>query len=498
MTYKNIAFSEITRFSKISSLIGIVFLLLFFFASSYALPVYIAITILALAYVIAQFNLSHFYMIMVFVIPFAVNQKIFLSDVTLLLPSQPIEAVITLAFFIKLLFGYKISASMLKHPIFLLSMLCLLMQFVSTIRSDIPLVSLKTIFLKSCYFIVFFVVSADLYLKQQISHIKLLKVYTFSILIVGILIFIKHFDYGLSKDISGTVTEPFYADHTIYSACLAFIIPLPILAYYNSKVLGINFNQKFWIGCLALALLTFFFFTYCRAGWISLLIAVVITFAINAGLSFKGLAVTIFTAIILLFVYQAEIIDGIKQNKSDSNAKNATLKQQTKSVTNITNDQSNAERLNRWSCAWRMFLDKPFFGYGPGTYQFEYLSYQKKSEMTRISVTSPYNIKKGKGGTAHSEYLLLLSETGILSLFFYLGSILVTIYYALKVYKKAHDPVTSIQILIVFFGLCTYHLHAFFNNFLDTDKAALLYYTSIAYIMVAAIQLKQKPNQTTI
>jgi hypothetical protein len=51
---------------------------------------------------------------------------------------------------------------------------------------------------------------------------------------------------------------------------------------------------------------------------------------------------------------------------------------------------------------------------------------------------------------------------------------------------------------MVFFGLCTYLLHAFFNNFLDTDKAALLYYTSIAYIMVAAIQLKEKPNQTTV
>jgi O-antigen ligase len=199
-----------------------------------------------------------------------------------------------------------------------------------------------------------------------------------------------------------------------------------------------------------------------------------------------------------MFMFKTEIADSLKQNKADSNAKNASLEQQTKSVTNITSDQSNAERLNRWSCAWRMFLDKPLLGYGPGTYQFEYLSYQKKSEMTRISVTSAYNIKKGKGGTAHSEYLLLLSESGIVSLLLYFTSILMVIYYALKVYANTDDSKTKVKILILFFGFCTYILHAFFNNFLDTDKAALLYYTSIAAIMVEAIKLNQlKTKKTT-
>jgi hypothetical protein len=51
--------------------------------------------------------------------------------------------------------------------------------------------------------------------------------------------------------------------------------------------------------------------------------------------------------------------------------------------------------------------------------------------------------------------------------------------------------------LVVFFGFCTYILHAFFNNFLDTDKAALLYYTSIAAIISESISLKKIQQQKT-
>jgi O-antigen ligase len=218
--------------------------------------------------------------------------------------------------------------------------------------------------------------------------------------------------------------------------------------------------------------------------------------AVIRGLKFKALLMLIITGLSLIYIFQNEIADGLKQNKADSNAKNASLEQQTKSVTNITSDQSNAERLNRWSCAWRMFLDKPWLGHGPGTYQFEYLSYQKKSEMTRISVTSPYNIKKGKGGTAHSEYLLLLAESGIFSFMTTILGIFFIIFYALQVYNKAEKSQTKIKIMIVFFGFCTYIMHSFFNNFLDTDKAAILYYASVAAIMIEAIKLKSS-QQTT-
>jgi O-antigen ligase len=494
MPNKEIQLIDITRYSKFATAMGSIILLIFFVANNYFLPLISFVTLLTLSYIIAQFSLHHFFRVMVFMIPLSQNQNIFDSEVSMLMPSEPLEALIIIAFGIKILLGYKVSSSILKHPLFLVMLCWLFLQYVALINSDIPVVSLKSMVLKTCYFITFYVLCAELYVRKQINHIQILKTYLFSIFIIGIIIFFTHFQHNLSKDVSGSVTEPFYADHTIYSACLAFVLPLPLLYLCYNKKLQINFYQKFWLFCFSAVLLIFFFFTYCRAGWISLVLASVLTIAIFLGLRFKGLVMLFLSTIAIFFYFRTEIIDGFKQNKSDSNAKNATLEQQTKSVTNITSDQSNAERLNRWSCAWRMFLDRPLLGYGPGTYQFEYLSYQKKSEMSAISVTSPYNIKKGKGGTAHSEYLLVLSESGILSLIAYLFCLFMAYYYAIKIFATNNDHKIRINIMIIFFGFTTYNLHAFFNNFLDTDKAALLFYTSIAAIMSYSIQLKNKVN----
>jgi putative inorganic carbon (HCO3(-)) transporter len=482
---------EINRYIKITFVFAISLLSIFTFLPGIVLSLISILALFALAYIVAQFNLASIFILMVLLIPLSTNQRFLDSEVSLLMPSEPIEALITLAFGIKILFGYRLSNSVIKHPIFWFILLGILIQCIATLNSTMPLVSLKSLLLKACYVIVFFMLSADLYIKQSISHFKVLKTYLYSLFIVGVIIFLKHIENGLSKDSSGTVTEPFYADHTIYSACLAMILPLPLLSFYNAKTLQINYHKKFWLGCLTFVMLVFFFFTYCRAGWISFVIAFVVTYALFLGLRFRGLFITIISVLALMFVFQTDIEYSLKQNKADSNAKNASIEQQTKSVTNITSDQSNAERLNRWSCAWRMFLDRPLLGYGPGTYQFEYLIYQKKNEMTRISVTSAYNIKKGKGGTAHSEYLLLLAESGIVSFLIYIIGVLMVIYYAIKVFANAQNSYNRIKITVIFFGFCTYILHAFFNNFLDTDKAALLYYTSIAAIMVEAIQQKK-------
>lgn len=497
MIIEEIQQTDIKGFVKTLSFIVLLGLIISLLAAPFALPIISSITIIALAYLVAQFNLASFFMLVVLVIPISTNQKLFDSEVSLLLPSELLEAILTLAFGMKLLLGYKIPSAILKHPIFILMMTGLILQFVATANSTLLTVSIKSMLLKSCYFAVFFVLAADLYQKKSISHFSILKTYLFSLFIIGAIIFVKHFEFGFSKESSGSVTEPFYADHTIYSACLALIIPFPILTFINAKKLNIDFYKRVLIGLIAACMLIFFFYTYCRAGWISFIIALMICISIYLGLRFRGLLLIIISSIGILSIFQNDIADSLKQNKADSNAKNATLEQQTKSVTNISNDQSNAERLNRWSCAWRMFLDKPYLGYGPGTYQFEYLSYQKKSEMTQISITSPYNIKKGKGGTAHSEYLLILSESGIFSFICYILGILAVIYYTIKVYAGSTQTFSKTNIMILFFGFSTYILHAFFNNFLDTDKAAILYYTSIAAIMTEAINLKEGLNKST-
>jgi O-antigen ligase len=134
-----------------------------------------------------------------------------------------------------------------------------------------------------------------------------------------------------------------------------------------------------------------------------------------------------------------------------------------------------------------MFSEKPLTGFGSGTFQFQYLSYQVESEKTRISVTSPYNIKPGRGGTAHSEYLLALSESGIFSLLFFSGMILFTIRAGMQNYYNLKDERLKYISGFVLLGFITYCVHGFFNNFLDTDKTAFLFFGAMSVIVTIRI-----------
>ncbi|MBE0652540.1 MAG: O-antigen ligase family protein, partial [Bacteroidales bacterium] len=158
----------------------------------------------------------------------------------------------------------------------------------------------------------------------------------------------------------------------------------------------------------------------------------------------------------------------------------ADLIDQTKSIGNITTDVSNIERMNRWVAAWRMFLEKPLTGFGPGTYQFQYIPFQTPELYNRLTVTNPYHIPENSGGTAHSEYLLATSEMGVLGL---LGWIVLIGRWLFIAFSQRPTYPGRMQIFIGFAALATYLFHSHFNNFLNTDKFAFLFWGMAAWLM---------------
>ena len=141
-----------------------------------------------------------------------------------------------------------------------------------------------------------------------------------------------------------------------------------------------------------------------------------------------------------------------------------------KSISNVATDASNMERLNRWSCAWRMFKEKPVFGWGPGTYMFKYAPLQLEREKTEISTNA------ATLGNAHSEYIGPLAESGFLGTISFLAIVLTTLFTGLRNWVRTRDRATKILSLSLMLGLITYYLHGLLNNFLDTDKASVLFW----------------------
>nr|WP_282189237.1 O-antigen ligase family protein [Maribellus sp. YY47] len=238
-----------------------------------------------------------------------------------------------------------------------------------------------------------------------------------------------------------------------------------------------------------LVVLMGFILSYSRAAWLSLVASIGLWFILLLKIRFKTILITVFSAALIFFTFQQQILMKLEQNSHESSANLGT---HISSMSNISSDASNLERINRWSCAIRMFEDKPVLGFGPGTYMFQYAPYQLTKDRTIISTNA------ADGGNAHSEYLGPLSESGLLGLLTFLLILGTITYTAITTYSRAADPRLKKIVLVAFLGLVTYYLHGFLNNFLDTDKLSVPFWGFTAMIVaIDIISRKQaKPAET--
>ena len=177
----------------------------------------------------------------------------------------------------------------------------------------------------------------------------------------------------------------------------------------------------------------------------------------------------------------------LEDNRQDSSS---DFSQHVQSISNVSSDASNLERINRWGSALRMFREKPVFGWGPGTYMFQYAGFQSSRNRTIISTNF------GDGGNAHSEYLGPLAESGILGTVSFILILISSIATGIRYYQHQKlSPYRWITLALVL-GLTTYILHGFLNNFLDTDKASALFWGFIAALVALDIFQKETENES--
>jgi O-antigen ligase len=189
--------------------------------------------------------------------------------------------------------------------------------------------------------------------------------------------------------------------------------------------------------------------------------------------------------VVIGIVKQDQILYSLESNKQGSAD---DLESHAASVSNITTDPSNLERLNRWQCAVLMFKEKPVFGFGPGTYTFQYAPFQRPESLTLISTNS------GDLGNTHNEYLNALSEMGLMGALSWLGVFLASIYTGMSVaYDDNKEAWKRSLATATVLGLITYYIHAFLNNFSDFDKIAVPLWGFMA--VLAALKYYQNEDK---
>jgi len=428
---------------------------------------------------LSLFSLDNLFLLTVLCTPFAINLEDFDMRLGLSLPTEPIMFGIMLIFIIKSFYDGSIDRKIKCHPITIAIVINLVWIFITSITSELPVVSFKFLLARLWFVTCFYFFAILVFKKYRNIHLfSWLYIVPFTIVIFYTLI--VHAQYRFEEGPANWVVKPFYNDHTAYGAMLAMFIPVIVFYTFNSK-------QSFYTKMISLFLLIIFLIatvlSYTRAAWISLLVALGVYFIFLFKIKFRTIAMVFGVLLALFFVFRTDIIMKLEDNRQDSSS---DFSKHIQSMSNISSDASNLERINRWHSALGMFEERPVFGFGPGTYSLLYAPFQRSIDKTIISTNA------GNMGNAHSEYIGPLAESGLFGTLSFVLIIICVIYTAAKLYQRLEQPETKALVLALLLGLVTYFVHGALNNFLDTDKASVPFWGFIAIIVAIDIYHSKK------
>ncbi len=416
--------------------------------------------ILAVVLILYIFALDKLILLIAFLTPLAVNIRSFDTNLGVSLPTEPLMFGVLIIFVIKLFSGFPYDRKVLHHPLTIAILINLIWITITSFTSELPLISFKFLLARLWFVIPFFFVGAILF--RKFSNIKrFIWMYALGLLIVIGYTIIKHSQYGFDEETGHWVMTPFYNDHTAYGAALAMFIPFMVaFSFDKTYKFSIRMSSVFVLLVLIIAIIL----SYSRASWISIIAAFGVYCLVMLKIKFKWVLGVVSIIVVIFFSFQHQIIEVLERNEQDSST---DFVEHIQSIYNISSDASNLERINRWQAGIRMFNERPFFGWGPGTYQFLYAPFQRSKEKTIISTNA------GDLGNAHSEYIGPMAEQGLLGMITIVMVLIIGIYIGLKVHKNAKDKQVKMMALLAVLSLITYFMHGILNNFLDSDKASV-------------------------
>ncbi len=470
---------QISLFYLIS--IGFILLNLWFVVKKDMLYINVLPAVLAVI-LVALYSFDKVVFLIAFFAPLSIPLREYLPGIgfDMYLPSEPLLFGLLILFILKVFHEQKFDRRILLHPVSLAVFINLLWILFTCITSTMPVVSFKFLLMRIWFVAGLYFLTAKIFAEGKNLE-KYVWLYVISLILVIFYSTYRHLGYGLwDKQAAHFVVSPFFRDHTSYGAATAFYLPFLVLFAFNK-----NFSKRMrLISAAALAVVTLGFgLSYARAAWLSIVVALGVWIIIKLRIRFKPLFIGLVSALVLFLVFQSQILMKLEENSEESSANMMT---HITSMSNISTDASNLERINRWSCALRMFANKPVFGYGPGTYMFKYAPFQLSEQRTIISTNS------ADGGNAHSEYLGPMAESGLLGLLTYLLIIGTVIYTAVHTYTRLTDERLRAIVLAALCGLITYYIHGFLNNFLDTDKISVPFWGFTAMIVAIDIISRKK------
>ena len=294
-----------------------------------------------------------FYLIIVFT-PLSINIEEFVGgDIGLFLPTEPLLFGMLILIIYNQMRKNQFETEFIKHPITIIFILQLIWIFITCITSELPLVSFKFLLTK-LWFIVPIYFYGYVFFKKE-GRIKWFAwLFIGSMSVVALYTLTNHAIYGFDEETGHWVMWPFFKDHTSYGAILALVYPILFGLFYIHRKQPIT--RAIIVG-LILMLGFAIIMSYTRAAWASLVGALVVYLLIRFKIKFRYLAIAGLAAGIYVAASWTDIMHNLEKNRSEHATED--MNERLESMTNVTTDASNLERLNRWGSAIRMWQERP-------------------------------------------------------------------------------------------------------------------------------------------
>ncbi|MEA3305689.1 MAG: O-antigen ligase family protein, partial [Candidatus Omnitrophota bacterium] len=317
------------------------------------------------------------------------------------------------------------------------------------------------------YSMIFFVTLNTIKTKQQITRI--LSVIIATGFLMSVLYLIHYFGVNAPRGIINP-------DH--FSAYLGMIIPLTLgLLFVKAKSYELRAKsqsgaQHFLLFFCVITMSTALFFTMSRGGMFSFIFALLIIAGLvltRKSIKKKGWlisAVLIFIILTITWLGATPVVEKILSIKVE-----------------ITSRYFGG-RLPIWQGTAELIKDYPMFGTGLGTFNYIFPKYQ------------PAGIISKHYTYAHSDFLELLSETGIIGFSLFALCPMLYALYVFRRFRKRHDP-WIIGISIGIFGsLAAIFVHSFADFNLHIPANAVLL-TILLSLFIVILNLGHKSQVTS-
>ena len=144
-------------------------------------------------------------------------------------------------------------------------------------------------------------------------------------------------------------------------------------------------------------------------------------------------------------------------------------------------DISTMERVYRWVAASYMVEDKPFTGFGPGTFYFFYKNYTVSSFKTYVS-------DNPERSGIHNYSLMTTVEQGLPGLVIFFLLISTVLLTGEHLYHRISDPDERRILLAAVLSFALINLLMLMNDLVETDKIGSFFFMTMAMIIQCGIR----------